>query len=294
MTRQLVFIHGRSQENRDAAELKDEWIAAWTEGLAKNKLEPPIDESEIRFPYYGQALYDLVKGRPLDEVAAVIVRGSDANEAVATFVREVVLEVQKWAGISDDQVQRLADKQIVERGVLNWEWVQTVLKALDNHVLGASGAAVSIATRDVYLYLRNLGFQNLIDNGVRAAFTPGVETVVVGHSLGALVSYNLLRMYGESLGWKVPLFVTVGAPLAIRVIRDSLVPTQHPKCVTKWFNAMDERDVVALYPLAVPRFRVSPEIENKTDVVNPTSNHHGISGYLSDAEVAKRIYDALV
>jgi len=36
-----------------------------------------------------------------------------------------------------------------------------------------------------------------------------------------------------------------------------------------------------------------PAIENKNDVANDTSNHHGITGYLKDPVVAKRLYDAL-
>ena len=60
-----------------------------------------------------------------------------------------------------------------------------------------------------------------------------------------------------------------------------------------WFNAMDQRDVVALYPLDGTHFPIDPAIENKTDVDNDTENRHGISGYLTDKVVAKRIYDAL-
>jgi hypothetical protein len=56
---------------------------------------------------------------------------------------------------------------------------------------------------------------------------------------------------------------------------------------------MDDRDVVSLYPLDPKHFLVDPPIENKTNVDNPTANRHGISGYLSDRVVAKRIYDAL-
>ena len=60
---------------------------------------------------------------------------------------------------------------------------------------------------------------------------------------------------------------------------------------------MDERDVVALYslePAFFPLDPANPPIENKRDVRNRTRNRHGISGYLDDKEVAKRIYDALV
>lgn len=293
MTRQLVLIHGRSQENKDASELKKEWIDAWKKGLAENGLTVPIPETDIRFPYYGQTLYDLVKGKPADQIAQVIVRGDGGDDAEKAFIREVLLEIQQRHGITDEQVQQLAVVQIQERGVLNWAWVQNVMKALDTYVPGASSTSVSLATRDVYLYLRNMGFQNLIDNGMRSAFTPDRETVVVGHSLGTVVSYNVLRRDGAALGWKVPLYVTLGAPLAVKVIKDGLKPIKHPPCVTQWFNAMDERDVVSLYPLDSAHFPVTPGIENKTDVDNPTENRHGISGYLADPVVAKRIYDAV-
>ena len=293
MTRQLVLIHGRSQEHKDAAELKAEWVAAWKEGLAKNGLPLPLADDDIRFPYYGQTLFDLVKNKPPSEVAEVIVRGDDAHEKEAQFIREILLEIQKHAGISDEQVQELAGETIAERGVLNWKWVRQVLQALDAHVPGASSVSIALATRDVYLYLRNPGFQNIIDNGVRSAITPGVETVVVGHSLGAVVSYSLLRRDGKTLGWKVPFYATLGAPLAVTAIKDALKPVKHPECVRKWFNAMDSRDIVALHPLDAAHFPVTPAIENQTDVDNPTANRHGISGYLSDATVAQRIYDAL-
>jgi hypothetical protein len=70
--KQLVFVHGRSQEKKDAVALKAEWMKALGAGLAKNNLEMPIPEPSVRFPYYGQTLYDLVNDA--DAVADVIVR----------------------------------------------------------------------------------------------------------------------------------------------------------------------------------------------------------------------------
>ncbi len=57
---------------------------------------------------------------------------------------------------------------------------------------------------------------------------------------------------------------------------------------------MDERDIVALYPLDGRNFSIQPPIENKTDADNFTDNRHSIPGYLSDPEVARRLHDALV
>ena len=149
------------------------------------------------------------------------------------------------------------------------------------------------ATRDVYQYLNNPGVRDKIEGGVRKALQRGRPTVVVSHSLGTVVAYNLLRREGKDQGWKVPLFVTLGSPLGVEAIRSGLAPIEYPSCVGHWFNAMDERDVVALYPLTPDRFDVEPAIENKTNVQNHTENRHGIAGYLDDAEVAKRIYEAL-
>jgi hypothetical protein len=141
-----------------------------------------------------------------------------------------------------------------------------------------------------------------IDTGMMTAMTAGVESVVVSHSLGTVVAYTLLQREGGTHNWNVPLFVTVGSPLAVNAIRN-LAPgvgevggNRTPACVTAWFNAMDGRDVVSLYPLDVEHFPLTPPdrpIENKTDVDNPTDNRHGISGYLGDPVVAKRIYDAV-
>lgn len=292
--KQLVFVHGRAQEHKDAVALKSEWIQAFRDGLEKSGLPLPIPDDAIRFPYYGQTLYDLVSGAPRDQVAEVIVRGDNADDEERAFMRAVIQEVKEKAHVSDRQLAEVAGQAVAERGPLNWEWLQGALKAIDRYVPFASGTSVAIATNDVYQYLRNIGIRDEIEVGVRQAMQPDVTTVVVGHSLGTVVSYNLLRREGKANRWIVPLYVTLGSPLAVTAIKKGLAPNKHPECVVRWFNAMDERDVIALYALDATHFPVNPAIENKTNVRNDTENRHGISGYLSDKEVAKRIYDALV
>ncbi len=292
--KELVFIHGRSQQGYDSIKLKKKWIDCLKDGMAKNGDTLPIAEDKIHFPYYGDTLAGLLNDVPEDEVAEIIVRGDDASEAESEFVRSTILAILEKQGITDEQIQGESNEHIAERGILNWKWVQTGLSALDKYVPGASGAAVAIATRDVYLYFKNPAVRKIIDSGVMRAMNRDAETVVVGHSLGAVVSYCVLHQYGESEGWKVPLYVTVGAPLAVNAIKKVLRPIGHPACAKKWFNAMDDRDVVALYPLDSSHFDVDPAIENKTDVDNFTENRHSIDGYLSDPVVAKRIYEALV
>jgi hypothetical protein len=300
MKRQLVLVHGRAQEKKDAIALKAEWLDALKDGLRQNGLELPLSDEDIRFPFYGDTLYDMVEGKSAGESAEVIVRGENADAEENQFLRALMEEIRRKS-VTDAQMAEMAGEEVVHRGPLNWEWTQSILKAVDRYVPHGSGASIALFTHDVYKYLKNPAIRQEIDDGVSAAITPDVETVVVAHSLGTVVAYNLLRQRGVRLGWKVPLFVTVGSPLAITLIRDSLrrfaPPIQCPQCAPRWFNAMDQRDVVALYPLVPTQFPldpVNPAIENKRDVRNNTTNRHGIGGYLNDKEVAKRIYDALV
>ncbi len=300
MTRQLVFVHGRAQERKDSVALKAEWLDALNEGLGKSGLSLPIEGADVRFPFYGDTLYDMVEGKSSDAAAEVIIRGPGADDDEQEFVREVLEEVRVRNGITDEQLAEVIGSEVVERGPLAWGWLQGILRAVDRYVPYGSGTGIALVTHDVYQYLKNSAIRESIEMGVASAITPGVDTVVVGHSLGSVVAYKLLRGEGHLRGWKVPLFVTVGSPLAVSKIHRTLksfAPTRCPECVTKWHNAMDDRDVVALYPLTPNYFPVYPEqpaIENRTDVRNRTTNRHGIAGYLDDQHLARLIHDALV
>jgi hypothetical protein len=229
---------------------------------------------------------------PEDQVAAVIIKGT-ADVAKRQFMLDVLEEVRDHEGITDAQLLAVEQAAIQEKGIQNWEWVQRILKAVDENVDGASAASIAVATNDVYEYLFNPNVTKPIDDGVRKVMVGDQPTVVVSHSLGTVVAFKMLKEMAREAAWKVPLFVTLGSPLAVRAIRTRLRPLIHPPCAGAWFNAMDERDVVALHPLDKAHFNIAPEIENKTDVDNPTPNRHGISGYLGDRDVAARIHEGL-
>lgn len=292
--KKLVFIHGRAQENKDAAALKAEWIAAWDVGLRKSGLSMPIAETDIRFPYYGDTLADLAAGKSSAAAAAVIVKSmTDGDQAQREFIRTVLREIQQQRGIADSDIADAVGRDVTEKGVLNWGWVQDILEALDRRVPYASGASVALATHDVYCYLEDSNVRMEIENGVREALSADIPTVVVSHSLGTVVAYDLIGREGIERRWNVPLFVTLGSPLAVNAIRKKLAPNRHPPCVDSWYNAFDPRDVVALFPLDAKNFPVDPAIVNNSNIDNLTPNRHGISGYLSDADVARTIHTAL-
>src|SRR5215831_5328784 len=119
---QLVFVHGRAREFKDAGTLKAEWIAALRRGMAKSNLSLPIPETDVRFPYYGQTLFDLVDGP--ESVADVIVKGTIADREEQKFVGSIVEEVRTSIGISESDIAAVAGSDASEKGPLNWGWVQ--------------------------------------------------------------------------------------------------------------------------------------------------------------------------
>jgi hypothetical protein len=217
-------------------------------------------------------------------------RGERIPDDFLQFQYEIVEALRQRAGIADEEVLKESQSDLIEKGPLNWPWVQAILRALDRRGGGMGRRALEIFTRDVFLYVTKPAVRRQID---RIVFeTLGNEpAVVIGHSLGSVVGYSVLN--SNTMRQRVPLYITLGSPLAIRAIRDNFVPITFPSTTAAWFNAFDPRDGIALNPLDRDNFRISPPIENYAGVINNTPDHHGIAGYLGDREVVRRILGAL-
>jgi hypothetical protein len=286
----LVLVHGRAQERKDPAGLKAQWVDTLRFGLGKERSKI-LEGIDIRFPYYGDVLDQFLTQMQDDMPADIMVRGdvTGIDDQYLRFHEEILNETRNSLGITDAQVDSQVTQAVRERGPLNWEWVQAILRTLDI-LPGVSAAAIEQFTRDVYVYLSRSKVRKAINDIVKAEVP--FKTVIVGHSLGSVVSYDLLRGATEPLD--IRLYVTVGSPLAVGPIRRVFKPLKYPHGVKSWYNAFDQRDAVALHALDAVTFRVDPPIENYDKVRNGTENAHGIIGYLNDAVIAKRIYDALV
>lgn len=289
-TRRLVLVHGRAQEGRSEAEIRTEWLAALARGAARLGRTLPA-ALEVALPFYGDTLDGFARAFDLPLTTDIKTRGGAFDAEFLEFQAAVAEALRQRAGVSEAAVDAEYGPNPKPRGPQNWEWVQAILRALDRNFGGLSQTALEIFTRDVFLYVRRAGVRDEIDRIVAAALDER-PAVVVAHSLGSVVAYNVLRRDPRRL--EVPLYLTIGSPLGIRAIRDELRPLRHPAPVRAWRNAFDERDVVALYPLDSTNFPVSPPIDNHAGVNNHTANRHGVAGYLDDPLVAGSILDALV
>lgn len=280
----LVFVHGRSQGGKNPVELERTWMQAFRKGLKTAGVTEP-SALQVHFPFYGDELDQMLERLDSPLLDDVRTRGATVQDKELAFRERLLSEMREARGISNETVEQAYDGPVRERGVLNWEWVQSILKVLDPTELGR--VAIDRFTRDVYVYLTVPAIRRRIDSIVKDSLPDG-PSVVVGHSLGSVVTYNVLR--DEPRDRVVYRYVTVGSPLGLQTIKDHLSKAiAMPDCVRGWHNAYDEADVVALKPLDERHFNVTPSILNKNNVRNHTKNHHGIIGYLDDPVVAKWI-----
>jgi len=289
----LILIHGRAQEGYEETALKEAWIKSLNKGLENAKLTLP-EAVTIEFPYYGKLLKSLV-----DQANAKSMRDGGGTRGLAPranesaeieFFESFLGEIANNAADTKTEKAELEAIQVKTRGITNWEITQKLLAYLDKKdTLG--DWTLKNFTRDVFMYLTTKSIKRQVNERVQKSFDPE-PCVVVAHSLGSIVSYLMLKNNPQL---NIKKFITLGSPLGLTSVRKYLeLPLGMPESVKGgWFNAYDERDVVALNPLDQVHFNIKPAVDNKNDVKNHTKNRHGIEGYLEDAEVAKQIYEAL-
>lgn len=286
----LIYVHGRDQQGKNPEHLQGVWDSSLRLGTTRARLpEIPVPST---LPFYGDELDGLVRALDTPQSTDVATKGDWNDEREAAFRLQLLRELATNAGVSDAAIAAQM-RQATEKGVLNWGWVQAILRALDkSSVIGSS--VLAAFTRDVFVYLNYPAVAKRIDAIVVDAVAGSEPTVVVAHSLGTIVAYRALSSLGKQAN--VLAFITIGSPLGLQTIRSHVAiakPLSNPAGVRLWRNAFDRRDVVALRPLDVSTWNISPPIENHGKVKNTTDNRHGIEGYLNDALIASWIWQAL-
>src|ERR1700722_933606 len=187
----LVFIHGRSQQGLDPEALKATWLDTLKQGAAKaNRTLPP--RLEVSFPFYGDKLDDFAREFEIPLTTDIQTKGRAVDNDFLNFQAEVAEQMRNKAGISDAQVQEQFGTNPTEKGPQNWAWVQAIIRAIDRNAGSVSQSFLEKFMRDVYLYTSQAGVQDAIDNLVAAKLNES-PCVIVGHSLGTVVAYHILR-----------------------------------------------------------------------------------------------------
>ena len=293
----VVYVHGNG--NKPAA---DTLKRIWDEALFG---EPAGDRS--RMAYWADLRYpEPLPDHETDELAMA----PGGEEAVADdelrpeeLVVEAVMEAHAETLLETPVTAGGGVPEETVPGAALDSWVRDMAYVADALVSGESetseealplprAARVAIFRTlvkrtfvDVYAY-----FFGGAGDGMRERMRDALDgvhgpVVVVSHSLGTIIAYDVLRERSR----EVPLLVTAGSPLAVQEIQDLVTnPLRVPDGVTAWRNVADARDLVALDKTIRPEYTPADRIRDFL-VVNDSGNHHDIGNYLRTAPVRSAV-----
>lgn len=303
MSATVVYVHGNGNKVR-ADLLKQEWDTALF-GPGSGARSVMAYWAPIRYPAplpdvaFDEA--ELVPASPLETAAPLV---EPPEDFVAAVLREVAPSLgspfeaaaqagapaeaaglEEWLRRATYEADALAEGESAEAPAA------TPLEALPLPAVlrkAAFRALVKLTFKDVYAYFFG-GSGEAMRAVVRAALrsAPG-PVVVIGHSLGSIIAYDVLRE-DASRDLDVPLFLTIGSPLAVTEIQDHVRrPLEVPAPVAAWRNVCDARDFVALDKTIRPEY-APPDKCTDFLVINNSANHHGAREYLRTIPVREPV-----
>lgn len=194
----ILCVHGRGQEDKDEG-ARQAMARHWVGGLAKGLVEAgyaPVDVNATIFPYYGQELWDALQARirqgnkPFTLESLTYEPGEDV-EPIAERTGSLIEEVAADVGYRPEPhtPEELND-------VLDVPGVGPALNWLASK-LRVDRLLITQVLRDVALYLEGGAIRDRVLSVVResvaeASVTSGEPLIVIGHSLGSVVVYDLL------------------------------------------------------------------------------------------------------
>jgi hypothetical protein len=224
------------------------------------------DAVDLRVAYYAHLLH---RGTPQGGI-------EDGPESLTPSAQDMLID---WADqLMAEPVLAQGGRTARARDAANW--ISRRYGTLTRRVVLAF-------CREVDTYLTDPVRRASVRGTVAAALARHRASVVVAHSMGSVVAYEMLWEYPEH---PVDLLITVGSPLALpTVVFDRLVPSpaggqgSRPPGVARWINVADIGDMVA-----IPRGGVGRQfsgVERDLDVVIDPKVFHSIRYYLSCPEV---------
>jgi endonuclease G, mitochondrial len=146
--------------------------------------------------------------------------------------------------------QEIADDILAVAGVeveaaalegVGFDTLNALATLLDQH-LHTGDVVVRLFLDDIESYFADARLHSLALDRVEDAVTEANDDVILlGHSLGSVVTYDLLQ---ERPGLPVLGLITLGSPLGLPTVRRRLPARRFPGGVVRWINVFDPRDLV--------------------------------------------------
>ncbi|MGX9884317.1 hypothetical protein [Streptomyces sp. NPDC002276] len=280
MTR-LVLLHGIAQQHKGPESLLADWYPALADGVTL--AGATLERRDVTMAFYGD-VFRPAGHRGLGEPEL------DASDVEDGLERDLLLA---WWEAAARAESRVPGPDAAARGRTP-HLVQRALNALSHSAFftGLSDRLLISDARQVRRYFTEPDVRGAVQERFLAALTERTE-VVVAHSLGSVVAYEVLCAHPELADLAL---VTLGSPLAVHgLVLDRLQPAPRdgrarwPAPVKHWTNIADRGDVVALTKELAPAFG-----DRVTDLlVHNGAKAHDVRPYLTARETGRAIASAL-
>lgn len=293
----IIFIHGMNQQNYNAESLKQHWIDILQQGIDELKLPISTAQLDIRLAFYGDLIskhqlsnrFDLESFLPKSWVNFHFHKHTTTSPTTTSnippaipilpyFMPEHDLKLSKRLYLAS---QLLKDKALKEFSLILNNFPKLHESLIHKFLI------------ETYLYLANPQFMDEVHQRILASLEPDQPHIIVAHSLGTVIAYNLLQQLQTN--YQIQRFITLGSPLAFKVIQSKLAPPiKRPNCLNgDWHNFYSPDDFLTAFPLINAPFDFQPAILN-TAISTFIHTPHQIAGYLQHPAVIKNILDPIV
>ena len=313
MGKHIIMVHGRNYKPAKAV-LKRNWIDAIKSGIERDcdsQVLEKFKKTKKTMAYYGKLSNDFLTKHtgdiwtPADEKADI----ADRNNALTA------LKAYKTDQFDKKNYDKIRD------------WTDVVKEATAGLISGPSSVLrigdniVGWVAPDMANYWNpdaEFGSEvrwELTEILVRA-ITAGDDILLISHSLGTIVSYDVLwklSHYGEygklrKKGNKVNTLITIGSPLGDANVKKQLKGAavaidnvrRYPKYIQHWINFAAEDDYISHDPTLGDEFKEMKKLKLIDDIIDNkkiynmsirdgNSNPHHSTGYLIHPDLVSAV-----
>jgi pimeloyl-ACP methyl ester carboxylesterase len=279
----VVFVHGRGQMGIPAATLRNQWYAAFNDGLQASGLAGMIAPHHRGFVYYAD-VYTL-DYRP-SSYCRPVARQAAGEEALQ---EERIGEEDAWAATDAERDPRWVsalDQVLTFATRRRGQFADGVVRAAAGNLF--TDTRRYLDRRDRYCDT-NLRLRQELQRHQQA----GRAVILVGHSMGALVAMNLYsRAQVPSGPSGVAAFVSLGTQLGAGTFGASVLGTRQapplptPASLLRWIHITGRLDYLGW---EIGSAFDHPERRREVEIETIPSEPHAIAGYLRNVTAVRLI-----
>lgn len=291
----IIFIHGINQQNLDAMSFEKHWLDVFNIGLNKNNLNLDAEDFRFSFPFYGDILTSYNFKNTLN-LETIKINDEFFNKLPPFFER------YRKVPSSSNVIPLLPHYEYDLHSSLKNKFLSLSQLAKDralremvillNNFPDLHESLVEKFVSEAYLYWYQPSFKEAIHDRITACFDPNEKHIVIAHSLGTVIAYNVLQELAPH--YHVERFITLASPLPFNVVQRHIPsPMSRPQVLQgDWYNFYSRDDYLTTFPMVEPLFDFEPKIQNKL-ITTFVDRPHEIIGYLQHPSVIRCIFEKI-